>query len=193
MTSNDAPAVGSAPHEARVVKAKGFFTPIRISRMAVLIALSVVGAFVKIPTPLGSPALDSVPAYFATMMKKWDWKEAAVISVLARLLAAATEGFPLGLPVQVALGLGNASWVAVVVRLARLRFGYIAAIIATEVWAVVIVLASPAMLMFALGVPYEAAFALALAGLPALMIAAGIAVVIGAAAARAVQNTPLSK
>lgn len=193
MTSNDAPAVDGAPTEARVVKSKGFFTPIRISRMAILIALSVVGAFIKIPTPIGSPALDSVPAYFATMMKKWDWKEAATIAVLARLLAAATEGFPLGLPVQVALGLGNASWVAVVVRIARLRFGYIAAIVATEVWAVVLSLCTPAMLMFALGVDYATAFTLGLASLPALLVAAGIAAVIGAAAARAVQNTPLSK
>lgn len=193
MTSNDAPAVGTPPQEARVVKSQGFFTPIRISRMAVLIALSVVGAFIKIPTPLGSPALDSVPAYFATMMKKWDWKEAGVIAILARLLAAATEGFPLGLPVQVALALGNASWVAVVVRIVRLRLGYIAAIVATEVWAVLLTLATPAMLMFALGVPYEAAFALGLASLPALLVAAGIAAVLGAAAARAVQNTPLSK
>ena len=193
MTSNDAPAVGNAPHEARVVKSKGFFTPIRISRMAVLIALSVVGAFVKIPTPVGSPALDSVPAYFATMMKKWDWKEAAVIAVLARLLAAATEGFPLGIFAQIALAIGNASWVAVVVRVTRLRFGYIAAIVVTEIWAVILILAGPPLFMIVFGIPYEAAFALGLTSLPALLVAAGIAVVIGAAAARAVQNTPLAK
>jgi hypothetical protein len=193
MTSNDAPAVGNAPQEARVVKSKGFFTPIRISRMAVLIALSVVGAFVKIPTPVGSPALDSVPAYFATMMKKWDWKEAAVIAVLARLLAAATEGFPLGIFAQIALAIGNASWVAVVVRVTRLRFGYIAAIVVTEIWAVILILAGPPLFMIVFGIPYEAAFALGLTSLPALLVAAGIAVVIGAAAARAVQNTPLAK
>ena len=69
MTSNDAQAVDEVPQEARIVRSTGFFTPIRISRMAVLIALSVVGAFVKIPTPIGSPALDSVPAYFATMSR----------------------------------------------------------------------------------------------------------------------------
>ena len=161
--------------------------------MAVLIALSVVGAFVKIPTPVGSPALDSVPAYFATMMKKWDWKEAAVIAVLARLLAAATEGFPLGIFAQIALAIGNASWVAVVVRVTRLRFGYIAAIVVTEIWAVILILAGPPLFMIVFGIPYEAAFALGLTSLPALLVAAGIAVVIGAAAARAVQNTPLAK
>jgi hypothetical protein len=193
MSSNDAPAVGGAPREARVVKSKGFFTPIRISRMAVLIALSAVGAFIKVPTPTGDAGLDSVPAYFAAMMKKWDWKESAVIAVLARLLAAAVVGFPLGLPIQILLGLSNASWVAVVARIARIRWGYIAAIIATEVWAVVVLLAGPPLYMFALGMTYQAAFALALASMPGLLVAAGLAVVIAVAAARAVENTPLAK
>jgi hypothetical protein len=192
MTSNDAPAVDDAP-QARVVKAKGFFTPIRISRMAVLIALSVVGSFVKIPTPVGAAALDSVPAYFATMMKKWDWKEAAVIAFLARLLAAATEGFPLGLPFQVILGVMNAGWISVVVRLARLRFGYIAAVVATVLWPLVLLPVQPALFMFVLGLDYQAALALGIASLPGLLVAAGIAAAVGAAAARAVQNTPLSK
>lgn len=37
------------PTEPEVRKTTGFFTPRRIARMAVLIALSGVGAFVKIP------------------------------------------------------------------------------------------------------------------------------------------------
>jgi hypothetical protein len=127
------------------------------------------------------------------MMKKWDWKESAVIAVLARLLAAAVVGFPLGLPIQILLGLSNASWVAVVARIARIRWGYIAAIIATEVWAVVVLLAGPPLYMFALGMTYQAAFALALASMPGLLVAAGLAVVIAVAAARAVENTPLAK
>jgi riboflavin transporter len=181
-------------NEAQVVKSKSFFTPIRISRMAILIALSVVGAFIKIPTPTGDAGLDSVPAYFAAMMKKWDWKESAIIAVLARLLAAAVVGFPLGIVIQLLLGIANASWVAVVARIARLRFGYIAAIVATEVWAVVISLAAgPALYIIALGMTYEAAFALALAGLPGLMVAAGLAVVIAVAAAKALENTALNK
>ncbi len=181
-------------NEAQIVKSKGFFTPIRISRMAILIALSVVGAFIKIPTPTGDAGLDSVPAYFAAMMKKWDWKESAVIAVLARLLAAAVVGFPLGIVIQLLLGIGNASWVAVMARVARLRFGFIAAIVATEVWAVVVMLGGgPALYIIALGMNYQAAFALALASLPGLLVAAGLAVIIAVAAAKALDNTALNK
>ena len=36
-----------------------------ISTLAVFIALSVVGAFIKIPSPIGSMALDSFPALLA--------------------------------------------------------------------------------------------------------------------------------
>jgi len=191
MTSNDASVASS---EAQVVRSKSFFTPIRISRMAILIALSVVGAFIKIPTPTGDAGLDSVPAYFAAMMKKWDWKEAAIIAVLARLLAAAVVGFPLGLPIQVALGVLNAAWVAVIARVARLRFGYIAAIVATILFAVVLSLtASPAIYIAGLGMNYPAAIAIAIAGLPGLAVAAGLAVIIAVAAAKAVENTALAK
>lgn len=193
MTSNDASSVDDVRQQARVVKGKGFFTPVRISRMAVLIALSVVGSFIKIPTPVGAAALDSVPAYFATMMKKWDWKESALIAFLARLLAASTEGFPLGLPFQAILGVLNASWIAVVVRLARLRFGYVVAVVVTVMWPVVLLPVQPALFMLVLGLDYQAAFALGVASLPGLLVAAGIAAAVGAAAARAVQNTPLSK
>lgn len=191
MSSNEAP-VQTSTQGARVMRSRGFFTPIRISRMAVLIALSAVGAFIKIPTPTGDAGLDSVPAYFAAMMKKWDWKEAAIIAVLARLLAAAVVGFPLGILVQILLGFSNATWVAVVVRLARLRFGYLAAIVATELWAVVLT-AVPAVGILGLGLNVQAAYAIGLAGLPGLLVAAGLAVVIAVAAARAVQNTALAK
>lgn len=190
MTSNDAPA--PQPDAPRIVRSKSFFTPVRISRMAILVALSAVGAFIKIPTPTGDAGLDSVPAYFAAMMKKWDWKESAVIAILARLLAAAVVGFPLGLPAQIVLAFANASWVAVIVRIARIRWGYIAAIAATLVWAVLLTL-FPALGILFLGLNFQAAFAFGIAGLPGLLVAAGIAVVIAVAAARAVQNTAIAK
>ncbi|MGP3534107.1 ECF transporter S component [Microbacterium sp. RD1] len=190
MTSNDAPAPQSGT--PKVVRSKSFFTPVRISRMAILVALSAVGAFIKIPTPTGDAGLDSVPAYFAAMMKKWDWKEAAIIAILARLLAAAVVGFPLGLPAQIVLAFANASWVAVIVRIARIRWGYIAAIVATLVWAVILTL-FPALGILFLGLNFQAAFAFGIAGLPGLLVAAGIAVVIAVAAARAVQNTAIAK
>ena len=39
-----------------------------ISTLAVFIALSVVGAFIKIPSPIGSMALDSFPALLAAAL-----------------------------------------------------------------------------------------------------------------------------
>lgn len=37
--------------------------PRRIARLAILIALSAVGALIKIPSPVGTVAFDSAPAF----------------------------------------------------------------------------------------------------------------------------------
>ena len=72
----------------------GFLTPRRVARIAILVALSGAGAFIKIPSPTGTVALDSAPGYLA----------AAVFSPLeggiGHLISAATAGLPLGLPVH---------------------------------------------------------------------------------------------
>ena len=73
---------------------KGFFTARRIARMAVFVALSVVGAFIKIPSPTGTVAMDSCPGYFSALA--WGYREGATVIALGHLATAATVGFPLG-------------------------------------------------------------------------------------------------
>ena len=46
---------------------KEFWTVKRIARVAILIALSGVGALIKIPSPTGTVALDSAPGYFTAV------------------------------------------------------------------------------------------------------------------------------
>lgn len=77
---------------------QGFFTVRRIARIAIFVALSAVGALVKIPSPTGTLALDSAPAFLAAA--SFAAPEGAIIGALGHLLTAATTGFPLSVPVH---------------------------------------------------------------------------------------------
>jgi hypothetical protein len=79
---------------ARSETQKGFFTARRIARIAIFTALSVVGAFIKIPSPTGTVALDSVPGYFSALA--WGYREGGIVIALGHLATAASVGFPLG-------------------------------------------------------------------------------------------------
>lgn len=75
-------------------KVAEFLTPKRLARMAIFIALSAVGAFIKIPSPTGTVAMDSCPGYFSVLA--WGYLEGAIVISLGHLFTAATVGFPLG-------------------------------------------------------------------------------------------------
>lgn len=96
---------------------QGFFTPRRVARMAVLVALSAVGAFIKLPSPTGTVALDSAPGYVAGAA--FGAVEGAIVGALGHLLTALTAGFPLGLPVHLLVAALMAVCVAVFGWLAR--------------------------------------------------------------------------
>lgn len=182
--------------QPEVRQSTGFFTPRRISRMSVLIALSGVGAFVKIPSPGGDLGIDSAPGYFAGMMKKWDWKEAQVIGIAARLIAAGVVGFPFGIPIQIAWGIFLGGSMGVIARLARLRFGFLAGIIAATLWNGVVfsLLVIPASVLLVGGSGGTgAAIAVGVASLIGASLASALASSIGAAAARSIQSTNLAK
>ena len=113
---------------ATTVGDSGFFTPRRVARIAILVALSAVGAFIKIPSPTGTVALDAAPGYLAGAA--FSPLEGAIVGVLGHLLSALTTGFPLGLPVHllIAAEMGVFVWLfGVMVR--RINV-WIAAIIA---------------------------------------------------------------
>lgn len=86
-----------------------FWEPRRIARMAVLIALSAVGAFIKIPSPTGTVALDSAPGYFAGVA--FGPVEGAIVGAIGHLFSALTTGFPLGLPLHLLVAAEQAVWV----------------------------------------------------------------------------------
>src|SRR5665648_13939 len=76
---------------------------IRTARLALFSALSVVGSFIKIPSPVGSLAFDSFPGFFVALF--FGPAEGALVSGLGHLATAATSGFPLGiLHIPIAVG-----------------------------------------------------------------------------------------
>ena len=72
-----------------------FWTPRRVARMAIFIALSVVGALIKIPSPTGTVAMDSCPGFFAVL--PWGFLEGGIVIALGHIATAASVGFPLGI------------------------------------------------------------------------------------------------
>ena len=68
---------------------------IRVSRVSIFIALSAVGAFIKIPGPLGSIALDSFPGYLSELL--FGYVDGGIVIGSGHIISAAIIGFPLGI------------------------------------------------------------------------------------------------
>lgn len=83
--------------------------------LALLTALCAVGGFIKIPSPTGTVALDSLPGFLAAALL--GGRGGAAVGFLGHLFSAATVGFPLGLPVHLYVGLQMAVYVSI--------FGYL--------------------------------------------------------------------
>jgi len=81
-----------------------------ITQLGLLLALAYLGSLLKIPTPVGSTAFDSAPAYFSGLLLGGGW--GALVGGLAHLLTATLSGLPFGLPVhlQVAAGMAISVW-----------------------------------------------------------------------------------
>lgn len=114
----------SQPHTATT--SQTFFEPRRVARIAILVALSAVGAFIKLPSPTGTVALDSAPGYVAAAA--FGPAEGAIVGSIGHLLSALTTGFPLGLPVHLLVAATMAVWVAAFGLVAR-RVNMVAAIV----------------------------------------------------------------
>jgi hypothetical protein len=96
--------------EESLTEKKVFWTPRRIARMAIFIALSAVGALIKIPSPTGTVAMDSVPGYFSVLA--WGYVEGAIVISLGHIFTAATVGFPLGIPMHLLIAISMIVWAA---------------------------------------------------------------------------------
>lgn len=102
-TSN--PPVESQPTPAK----KNYFAPKRIARIAILVALSAVGAFIKLPSPTGTVALDSAPGFVAAAA--FGPVEGSIVGALGHMFSALITGFPLGLPVHLLVAAATFVWV----------------------------------------------------------------------------------
>lgn len=96
---------------------KAFFTPRRVARVAILVALCAVGAVIKLPSPTGTVALDAAPAFLAGAA--FSPLEGSIVGVVGHLITAATAGFPLGLPVHLLVAAEMAVFVWVFGQLYR--------------------------------------------------------------------------
>ncbi|MDO9534968.1 MAG: ECF transporter S component [Bacillota bacterium] len=82
---------------------------------ALLIAMSAVGGFIKIPSPTGTVAFDSLPGYLAAaLLGGWG---GAVVGAFGHLISAWTVSFPLSFPLHMLVALQMAVFVSV--------FGYL--------------------------------------------------------------------
>ncbi|MEM1545917.1 MAG: ECF transporter S component [Candidatus Methanomethylicia archaeon] len=67
---------------------------VRIARIAIFTSLAVIGSFIKIPSPTGTVALDSLPGYFSILA--FGYIEGVVIAALGHIATSMNAGFPLG-------------------------------------------------------------------------------------------------
>ncbi len=92
----------------------------RAAYIAIFIALSAVGAMIKIPSPVGTIGLDSAPGYFCALA--FGYIEGAAVIFIGHLLTAGVVGFPLGLPLHLFIGIQMALW-AILVRFIKQKIG----------------------------------------------------------------------
>lgn len=88
-----------------------YFTPKRIARISILIAISAVGSFIKVPSPTGTVSLDSCTGYFSAVT--FGWIEGALVAGIGHMLSAFTTGFPLSLPVHLYIAIQMSLWVSI--------------------------------------------------------------------------------
>jgi uncharacterized membrane protein len=69
-------------------------TPVKIARIGVFVSLALIGSLMKVPSPIGSPALDSAPGYFSSLA--FGAFEGGVVAGLGHILTSFNVGFPLG-------------------------------------------------------------------------------------------------
>lgn len=95
----------------------------RVAYIAIFIALSAVGAMIKIPSPAGTIGLDSAPGYFSALA--FGYIEGISVIFIGHLLTSGIFGFPLGLPLHIFIAIQMALW-SICFRWVTKKFGIIA-------------------------------------------------------------------
>lgn len=102
MTSQTRPSLDQRPAE----RSSQPLSARKLAVMAIFIALSAVGALIKIPSPVGTVGLDAAPGFFVAIgFGGW---VGAVVAAIGHLLTSAVVGFPLTLPVHLVIAAGMA-------------------------------------------------------------------------------------
>ena len=154
----------------------------RIAIIAIFVALSAVGALIKIPSPIGSIGLDSVPGYFCALA--FGFPEGAIVIAIGHLLSAAVTGFPLTIPFHLAIAVSMAA-VACVFRLIGKK-GTVVAVVIAVVVASLLNSFGLALWLLPLG-----GWGLYVANIVPLLVASAVNAIIAAIAYFALRNTKL--
>ena len=98
----------------------------RVAIISVFVALSAVGALIKIPSPVGTIGLDSAPGFFSAVA--FGSLEGMVIIALGHMLTAAVVGFPLTIPIHLFIAVQMGLW-ALAFRWVSKKLGLIPAVL----------------------------------------------------------------
>lgn len=151
----------------------------RIAIMAVFIALSAVGALIKIPSPVGTVGLDSAPGFFSALA--FGALEGSIVIAIGNLLASAVVGFPLGIPLHLVIALEMAVF-ALIYRFVNKKMGLIAAVVVAAILNGVV----GAFMVFPLG-----GMGAVLGLMPFLLVGSVVNIVVSALAYKALKGSRL--
>ncbi|MDW7674503.1 MAG: ECF transporter S component [Bacillota bacterium] len=94
---------------SRIKKSKAQWSTKTLVRMAMFIAMSGIGAMIKIPSPTGTVALDSAAGFYVALAL--GFKEAAIVAALGHMFSGLTVGFSLTLPLHILIAVQMAFYV----------------------------------------------------------------------------------
>ncbi|HWQ41670.1 MAG TPA: ECF transporter S component [Desulfosporosinus sp.] len=151
----------------------------RLSIMAIFIALSAVGALIKIPSPVGTIGMDSAPGFFCALA--FGGVTGAVVIAFGHLVTSAVVGFPMTIPIHLYIAFQMALW-ALTYRWVNGKLGLIPAVI-------VAIILNGVVSAFAMFPIVGMGGALGL--MPFLVVGAVINVIISAVAYKAIKGSRL--
>jgi riboflavin transporter len=99
-----------------------------VARIAIFSALTVVGSFIKTPSPIPSVAFDSTPGFFAALY--FGALDGALVCGIGHIVTAVMSGFPLGIyHIPIAIGMALAGVAMALLNRLNKKWGFIPAII----------------------------------------------------------------
>jgi uncharacterized membrane protein len=100
-----------------------------VARIAIFSALTVVGSFIKTPSPIPSVAFDSSPGFFAALY--FGVVDGALICGIGHIVTSVISGFPLGVfHIPIAIGMALAGGAIAIVNRLNKKWGFIPGLIA---------------------------------------------------------------